>query len=118
MEILTENVLYVIEALHFCDESIVKLSDLKEADNEILFKKVKDEINLAIQICFNCNESNYFVRKSVKFEIFSFLVANYYDRKFLNFKQIPTLSPELIIDLAIENQLEDMPEVKKKILIK
>jgi hypothetical protein len=117
MEIFTENVLYVIETLKSCKEfcdSATKLENLNEKIDMVLFQKVTSQINAAIKMCLDCNESNTYYQNTILYEIFTFLLSNYFEMSslsYLNCEKLPMLSAELIIHLAIENELEDMEEV-------
>ena len=120
MDLLSENVLYIIESLKYSEDycsAVTKLENLNEITNKILFDKVVDQLIVAIRICLNSysNESSYFNENEIKYEIFTYLFARYFDIKnisFLNGNKIPKLSSELIIELAIMNRLEDIIEVK------
>jgi len=123
MEIFTENVLYVIETLKSCKEfcdSATKLENLNENIDMVLFQKVTGQINAAIKICLDCNESSTHCQNTVLYEIFTLLLSNYFEvssLSYLNCEKLPVLSAELIINLAIENELEDMEEVFQENLI-
>ena len=123
MEIFNENVLYVIETLKSCKEfcdSATKLENLNENIDMVLFQKVTGQINAAIKICLDCNEPNTHCQNTVLYEIFTLLLSNYFEvssLSYLNCEKLPVLSAELIINLAIENELEDMEEVKQEHLI-
>ena len=123
MEIFTENVLYVIETLKSCKEfcdSATKLENLNENIDMVLFQKVTGQINAAIKICLDCNESSTHCQNTVLYEIFTLLLSNYFEvssLSYLNCEKLPVLSAELIINLAIVNELEDMEEVKQENLI-
>jgi hypothetical protein len=117
MEIFNENVLYIIEALKCCEElcnSSIKLNYLNETINKNLFHKVVNQMNTAIKVCLKCNESNIHNKNSILFEIFTFLLSNYFEissLSFLNCVKLPILSADIIINIAIENELQDMEEV-------
>lgn len=117
MDIFNENVLYIIEALKCCEElceSSIKLNNLNETINKSLFHKVVNQMNTAIKVCLQCNESNIHNRNSILFEIFTILLSNFFEvssLSYLNCVKVPILSADIIISIAIENELQDMEEV-------
>lgn len=117
MEIFNENVLYVIEALRNCEEfcdSNTKLHYLNEKVNKLLFQKVVSHINTSIKVCLDCNESSIHSQNIILYEIFTSLLSNYFEissLSYLNCEKLPLLSAEIIICIAIENQLQDLEEV-------
>ena len=71
-------------------------------------------MNTAIKVCLQCNESNIYNQNSILFEIFTILLSNFFEissLSFLNCVKLPILSADIIISIAIENELQDMEEV-------
>ena len=112
---LNEYVLYVAESLKFIDRTFrTKLESLNnQAENEDIFKKVVDKLNTTIRISLECRQLTERNSNEIKTNIFSFLIKRH--EKQILIVPAPALSLDLIIHLAIQNQLEDITEVKFKI---
>ena len=104
-EELNENILYLVENLKYIEKKYnIKLDSISSE-----FSNIQSSLNNALQICLKSRDLSEAQLQKVKRNLFTFLVQRYVGEKQL--VPAPKLSYELIICLAIDNQLENVNEV-------
>jgi hypothetical protein len=104
---LNEYVLYLVENLKYLENKhTIKLNSLDET-NGLKFELLKNEITKVIKITIDCRNTN--IEKN-KFNIFLYLFKRHKNIKLI--VPSPALSFDLLIHLAINNQLQNLTKVK------
>ena len=111
---LNEHTVYISETLKQCQlDYSIKLNELFETPEcQSAFESVKSRIDIAIIVCQNSASQDAFSQATLKLEIFSYLFNLYFENK--TFIRSPSISFDLLISLAVENQLRDFSHVNLK----
>ncbi len=113
---LNENILYLAENLNFIEKDFKKahnccLADL-QSESHLLILASK-EITRVIKSCLRSRNLSQTIADSVKSNIFTFMLKRYVGEVLI--VPSPKLSFELIIHLAIQNELHNILNVIPKL---
>jgi hypothetical protein len=109
---LNENIIYLAENLNFIEKKLkfthsCCLANLR-ADSELMVA-ASNEISNSIQSCLRSRNSSRLKADAIKLNIFTFMLKRHMNEILI--VPSPKLSFELIIHLAIQNQLENLSDV-------